>query len=61
MVELLAAMHKAEADYNAARFARIKDEDKILKLAAAWDASRLKADIARCAFDEHVREHQCRE
>ena len=61
MVEMLAAMHKAEADYDSARFARIKDEDNIRKLASSLDAARLKAEIARRAFDAHVREHQCKE
>ncbi len=54
-------MHKAEADHDAARFARNKDEAQILKLAAILDAARLKASIARRNFDEHVLEHQCKE
>ena len=59
MVEMLAAMHKAEADYDSARFARSKDEVKILTLAAVLDAARLKASIARRNFDDHVHQHQC--
>ena len=61
MVELLAAMHKAEADYDFARFAKLKDEDKILKLSIALDTARMKASIARRNFDDHIREHECRE
>jgi hypothetical protein len=61
MVEMLAAMHKAEADYNSARFAKAKDEASILKLAAALDAAKLKASIARRNFDDHVHEHQCKQ
>ena len=59
MVELLAAMHTAEAAYDSARFAKVKDEDKILKLSSALDAARIKASIARRNFDDHIREHQC--
>ena len=61
MVEMLAAMHKAEADYNSARYARSKDEANIRKLAAVLEAAKLKADIARRNFDDHVREHQCKQ
>ena len=61
MVEMLAAMHKAEADYHSARYARTKDEANILKLGALLDAARLKASIARRNFDNHVHEHQCKE
>ncbi len=59
MVELLAAMHKAEADYDSARFARSKDEGRILKLAEILDAAKRKASIARRNFDDHVHQHQC--
>jgi hypothetical protein len=61
MVELLGAMHKAEADYDSARFAKLKDEDKILKLSSALDAARMKANIARRNFDDHIRQHQCKQ
>ena len=54
-------MHKAEADYNSARYARSKDEAKILRLAGVLDAAKLKASIARRNFDDHVREHQCKQ
>jgi hypothetical protein len=60
MVEMLAAMHTAEEHYNSARFAKVRDEAKILQFSTALDAAKMRVDTARRNFEDHVREHQCK-
>lgn len=60
MVEMLAAMHTAQEHYNSARFAKIKDEAKILQLSSALDGAKMRVNTARRNFEDHVREHQCK-